>query len=90
MAVIDIRDENLTKEQEELETLRNTLEEKISAIDEQLTVLKKYWQDENSEKWLTDQNTLMSELKTQNKDTATKTNEYFGEIIETLKVYANE
>ena len=90
MAVVDIRDENLSKEKEELETLRTTIEQRITSIDNQLTALKDCWQDENSEKWLADQNTLMSELKSQNKKTTTSTNGYFSEIVETLKVYANQ
>ena len=89
MAVIDIRDENLTKEKEELETLRKTIEQRITSIDNQLATLKECWQDENSEKWLTDQATLMSELKTQNQNTITATDGYFGEIVETLKVYSD-
>ena len=88
MAVVDIRDESLTKEREELETLRKTIEQRITSIDSQLNTLKECWQDENSEKWLADQNSLMSELKSQNQKTITATDGYFNEIIETLRVYA--
>ena len=88
MAVVDIRDESLSKEREELETLRKTIEQRITSIDNQLNTLKECWQDENSEKWLADQNSLMSELKSQNQKTITATDGYFNEIIETLRVYA--
>ena len=88
MAVVDIRDESLSKEKAELETLRKTVEQRITSIDNQLSTLKECWQDENSEKWLADQNTLMSELKSQNQKTITATDGYFSEIIETLRVYA--
>ena len=47
MAVVDIRDENLSKEKEELETLRTTIEQRITSIDNQLTALKDCWQDES-------------------------------------------
>ena len=42
MAVIDIRDENLSKEKEELETLRSTIEQRITSIDNQLATLKEF------------------------------------------------
>ncbi|MDD6879225.1 MAG: hypothetical protein PUD59_03230 [bacterium] len=87
MAVIDIRDESLSKEKGELEALRKTIEQRIASIDSQLTTLKECWQDEKSEKWLSEQNNLMSELKTQNENTITQTDLYFDEIIKILKVY---
>ncbi len=88
MAVVDIRDENLTKEKNELEALRKTIEQRINSIDAQLNTLKECWKDENSEKWLSDQNVLMSDLKSQNQKTITATDGYFNEIVESLSVYA--
>ncbi len=88
MAVVDIRDENLSREREELDTLRRTLEQRINSIDNQLSTLKECWQDENSTKWLADQNNLMTELKSQNQKATAATDEYFNEVIETLRVYA--
>ena len=89
MSQIQVSDENLTKEREEKDNLKRAIVDNLDYIREELMSLTSCWQDEKSEKWISDQIGLVEELKVQSQKNAIATDDYFDAIIEQVKIYKN-